>query len=49
MTWDGRGDMEEGTGKGMKGIEWEMREKGVRIRGTQPSTRILAVITDRAD
>ena len=23
-----RGDVEEGTGKGMKGIEWEMSEKG---------------------
>ena len=23
-----RGDVEEGTEKGMKGIEWEMREKG---------------------
>jgi hypothetical protein len=26
MTWDGRGDVEEGLGKEMKGIEWEMSE-----------------------
>ena len=47
MTWDGRGDVEEKLGKEMKGIEWEMSEILGELWGTLPSTKILAVTTDR--
>ena len=47
MTWDGRGDVEEGIGIEMRGIEWEMSEIWEELWGTLPSTKILAVTTDR--
>ena len=47
MTWDGRGDVEKGLGKEMKGIEWEMSKILGELWGTLPSTKILAVTTDR--
>ena len=47
MTWDGRGDVEKGIGIEMRGIEWEMSEIWGELRGTLPSTKILAVTTDR--
>ena len=45
VSW--RGDVEEGIGIEMRGIEQEMSEIWGELWGTLPSTKILAVTTDR--
>ena len=41
MTWDWRGDMEEGIGEEMERKGWETGEILGELRGTLPSNKIL--------